>query len=258
MPSYEIVSVDESNVDELGFFCVTSKKHVGYAAKRSWLEKRFSEGMRIKLILTDDGARAGFIEYIPGKYTWRTVHASDFMVIHCIWVKSGKFPFKGMGTALLDSCIQDARQDGLKGVAVVASDDSWLTGKEFFLKNGFTQVDEAIPSFQLLTKEFEPAKQPYFPTDFEKRLEQYKGLSLIYTFQCPYIAKAVLELPPVAEKYGVDLNLIELKTAAAVRKKMPTPYGMVCLVNDGKILADHYISSTRFKNILERDLKLSL
>ena len=48
MSDLTIISVDNDNVAELGFFCVKNKKHVGYIAKLAWLHDRFKEGLRIK------------------------------------------------------------------------------------------------------------------------------------------------------------------------------------------------------------------
>lgn len=256
MDNYNIITVDSGNVEELGFFCVKNKKHPGYVAKLSWLKRRFKEGMRIKLICTNEGRNAGFLEYIPGEHTWRAVNAPDYLVIHCIWVASNKFPYKGMASALLDNCVVDAVASGRRGVAVVTSDGPWMAGKEVFIKNGFEQVDEAQPYFQLLVKPIKKGAMPEFPRDWGKRLGQYDGLQLVYTNQCPYIGKAVEELPPVAERYGIRLGLVELKNAAEARKKMPCPYGVISLVYDGRLLTDHPISATRFKNILEKDLNL--
>lgn len=74
----EIVDVDASNVDETRFFCMRSKpKAPGYRRKRDWLEARFAEGMRMKIIRK--GGR-GFIEYIPGQHAWRAVHADGRLV----------------------------------------------------------------------------------------------------------------------------------------------------------------------------------
>jgi hypothetical protein len=79
-----ILDVGPENVGELGFFCYMSKrKSEGYARKLSWLERRFDEGLRIKMLELPD---RGFIEYIPGEYAWRTVDARGFFFIHCLWV----------------------------------------------------------------------------------------------------------------------------------------------------------------------------
>ncbi len=258
MANYNIIAVDSTNVEDFGFFCVKNKKHPGYVAKLSWLQQRFGEGLRIKLIRTADKKQAGFLEYIPGEYTWRIVNAPDYLVIHCIWVASKKFPYKGMASALLKDCLQDAESSGKVGVAVVTSDGSWMASKDVFIKNGFEQVDEAAPHFQLLIKRLEQGPLPAFPRNWDERLSKYRGLQLLYTNQCPYIGKAVEELPPVAEKHGIRLNLVELNNAVEAREKMPSPYGMICLVYNGQLLAEHPISATRFKNILQKELKLEM
>ena len=72
-----------------------------------------------------------------------------------------------------------------------------------------------------------------------QRLRRFRGLQLIYTDQCPYIGKAIAELPPVAEKHGVRLKLVELKDPVKAREKMPSPYGVISLVHNGRLLADH-------------------
>ncbi|MBD3266962.1 GNAT family N-acetyltransferase, partial [bacterium] len=126
-------------MEKFGFFCIKNKKHPGYIAKRSWLRQRFEEGMRIQLILTPDGQQAGFLEYIPGEYTWRVIHAPNYLVILCIMVGKN-FSDKDLGSALLKDCLNDAKASGKLGVAVVTSDDSFLASREIFIKNGFEQV----------------------------------------------------------------------------------------------------------------------
>ncbi len=258
MADYKIVTVNVHNVEDYGFFCIKNKKHPGYIAKQLWLQQRFAEGMRIKLILTTDGKQAGFLEYIPAEYSWRVVNAPGYLIIHCIWVNSKKFPFTGMASALLQDCVQDAESSGREGVAVVTSGGSFMANQGVFLKNGFEQVDEAEPHYQLLMKRIGNGALPAFPKNWDERLQQYHDLQLIYTNQCPYIGKAVRELPPVAQKHGVQLKLVEMKDAAEFREKMPSPYGVFCLLFNGQILADHPISATRFKNILQKELKLAM
>ena len=253
---YRIITVDAYNAKEQGFFCVKNKKHPGYVAKMAWMQKRFEEGMRIKMILTAEGNQAGFLEYIPGEYTWRVVRAPGYLVIHCIWVNSKKLPHCGMASALLGACEEEARTNGKVGVSVITSDGTWMAKKDLFIKNGFEQVDEAETHFQLLIKRTGKGPLPAFPKNWSERLQQYRDLQLIYTHQCPFIGKAVVELPPMAEKHGIQLNLVECHDAAEAREKMPSPYGMICLVYNGRLLADHPISATRFRNILQKDLKL--
>ena len=254
MSGFSIATVNAENVEQLGFFCVRSKTHSGYVAKSSWLRQRFAEEMRIKLLLTEDGKQAGFLEYIPGEYTWRVVHAPDYLVVHCIWVNSKKFPFKGMASGLLGESLKDAESSGKHGVAVVTSDGPWMVSRDVFIKNGFELVDEAQPHYQLLVRRTGTGSPPVFPRNLTERLSTSSGLRLLYTNQCPYVGKAVAELPAVAERHGIRLHLVELKDAAEARERMPSPYGVVSLVYEGRLLADHPISATRFRNILQKEL----
>lgn len=256
MAEYSIITVDAGNVDKFGLFCVKNKKHTGYIAKRKWLEDRFREGLRIKLILTEEGQQAGFLEYVPGAYTWRAIEAPNYLVIHCIWVNSKKYPFKGMASDLLASCIQDAKNHKMSGVAAVTSDGPWMAKKDFFINHGFEVVDQAEPSYQLVAKKLKHSPVPSFPKNWRQRLEPYTDLQLFYTNQCPYIGKAVEELPPVARKFGIALKMVELNNPAEARAILASPYGMFSLVYRGQLLADHPISATRFRNILEKELKL--
>ena len=80
----KLVDVSAANVDSTGFFCYMSKrKSEGYRGKLGWLKERFAEGMRIRMPVSPE---RGFIEYLPGEYAWRAVHADGFMFIHCVWV----------------------------------------------------------------------------------------------------------------------------------------------------------------------------
>jgi hypothetical protein len=82
----KIVTIDATNVAEHGFFCYKSKpKSEGHRRKLDWLEQRFSEGLKIKIVY--EGKRpAGFVEYIPGEFAWRAIEAGGYLVVHCIWV----------------------------------------------------------------------------------------------------------------------------------------------------------------------------
>jgi L-amino acid N-acyltransferase YncA len=254
MHGYDIVPVDTDNMDELGFFCVKSKAHPGYIAKRRWLKQRFAEGMRVKLLRNAMGRDAGFIEYIPGEYTWRTINAAGYLVIHCLWLKSHEPSGKGLASLLIDDCVRDARENGFRGVAVVTSDGPWMAGGNVYLKNDFERVDTAEPYYQLLVRNVGKSVQPSFPTNWEQRLQRFEGLHCLYTMQCPYTGKVMRELPDVARRHGIMMHEWELHDSAEAREIMPSPYGMFALVHDGRLLADHPVSTTRFSNILRKDL----
>ena len=232
-----VLDVGPDNVGELGFFCYMSKKKSpGYARKMSWLERRFDEGLRIKMLELPD---RGFIEYIPGEYAWRTVDARGFFFIHCLWVV-GKSKGKGFADALLDLCIDDARQSGAAGVAMVTSEKNWLVGRQLFEKKGFVRVAEAPPAFSLMVNAFGDHRPPAFiDTSPAVRREFGRGLTVFRSDQCPYIESAVESAASAAASAGIDCRVVLLESAAEVRRISPSPYGTFGLVLDGELLGYH-------------------
>ncbi len=254
MGDFSIVAVDEENFEQHGLFCVGNKKHPGFAAKRDWLAKRFRDGLRFQMVYGDGSKPLGFVEYIPAEQSWRVVENADgFLMIHCLWVKSEKASMKGLAGELLQSVYREAEAGGKKGVAVVSSAGSWMAGSDVFLKNGFRETDSKEPYTLLIKGQHDG---PSFPENWQERLKNQQGLELLFTNQCPYIAKAVNELPPVAGRFGIKLALTEIEDAREGRSRMASPYGMVNLLYNGRLLADHAISATRFRNILQKDLGL--
>ena len=256
MNNIEIISVDSSSISKYGFFCgLKNPKIEGYQRKLNWLKQRFPEGMKLGVLYSASEGAVGFIEYIPGKYTWRAVGASGYMVIHCIVIMSLKYRGKGYGALLLGKCLQDAKEENKCGVVVVTSQGTWIAGKELFLENGFELVDKAPPSFELLVKKFGDAPLPTFEGDWEERLSGYgSGLSIIYSEQCPYIAKSVTEITNASHELGIDPKIIEISNCEEAQNA-PSAYGVFNLVYKGKLLAYQPISKRRFLNIMNRELK---
>ena len=166
--TFELITVNADNLDTQGFFCYMSKRKApGYSQKRDWLAARLAEGLKLHMVHETGGRTVGFIEYIPGEFAWRAVHAPGYLVIHCLWVV-GKGKGKGYGARLIQICLDDARAQGKHGVVMVASDGVWLAKKDIFLKHGFVEIAQAPPSFQLLAYRFDDAAPlPTFPTDWE-------------------------------------------------------------------------------------------
>lgn len=238
--AYKIVDVNEANIDEQGIFCLKSKKNTdGYKNKVKWVKEHFKEGLSLKLLLINEGPHRGFtsrgfIEYIPSEYTWRGIDARDYMVIHCIWVV-GRNKKQGYGRMLLEQCLNDAK--GMNGVAVVTSEQPWLTKKGFFLKNGFKLVQKAPPYFELLVKQLKDAPLPRFNNGWRERAAKYgSGLTVLYSDQCPYITSRVRYISAIAEKHDIPLRLVKLDDCRQAQSA-PAPYGVFSLLYKG-----HFIS----------------
>ena len=248
-----IINVDRKNIEDHPATCFLNPKHEGYQIKKSWIQKRFSEGLKIKLLYVGNEIKSnGFIEYIPGENAWRAVSAKDHMFIHCIWISPNKYKEKGYASLLVNEVIKDAKKEKMKGVCTVTSEGPFMAGADLYQKNGFKSVETAEPSFNLMVKTFKKGALPKF-NDWETKLKKYKGLNIIYSNQCPWIARAIPELTVLAKKKGLKLKLTELKTAKQAQEA-PSVYSSFNLIYNGKLLADHYISTKRFENIIKKEL----
>lgn len=254
MNRVEIIDTNPDNIREFGFCGYKNIKKEGYKRKIDWLKQRFSEGMKFQILHSESDGDVGFIEYIPGEYTWRAIEATGYMAIHCIMIISKKYKEKGYGSLILETCLRDAKKENMHGVAAVTSKGTWMVGKELFLKHGFEVVDEAPPSFELLVRRFTDAPTPEFKGDWGKKLDRYRsGLTIITSDQCPYCAKAVGEISETARKFGLKAKLIELNHCLEAQNS-PTAFGIFSIVYEGKLLADHPISNKRFMNIMNKIL----
>ncbi len=242
-----IINVTADNVDESGFFCYMSKKSSeGYQRKLAWLKARFAEGMKLKMVT--EGGR-GFIEYLPGHHAWRPVTADQYMFIHCIWI-TGQSKGKGLSQTLLKQAVRDAKAQGLAGVAMVTSQGNWLVGREFLEKHGFSSVDQAPPSFQLMVKKFRDIPSPRFTGQWDEKMRRYgKGVTIVRTDQCPYIDRSIEAVQTATREEGIKTRIIELKTAKEVREQAPSAYGVYGVVYDRRLLSYHPIGR---ENFLER------
>ena len=249
----KIISVNSENISEYQPVCFLNPKNEGYLKKLEWLKECFSKGLIIKLLYLENEKKCnGFIEYIPGEYAWRAVDAKGYMFIHCIWISPNKHKEKGHGSLLVKECIKDAKKEGKYGVAVVTSEGPFMAGKALFLKNGFTSIAKAKPSYELMIKTIKNGLLPKF-RDWEKQLSQYNGLNIIYANQCPWVARSIKELSEIANKKGLKLKIVELENARQAQDA-PSIYTAFNLIYNGKLLVDHYISSRRFLNIIEKEL----
>ena len=148
------------------------------------------------MLRSEKSGDIGMIEYAPGHHAWRPVEAEGYLVIHCLWVY-GQHKGKGLGSVLLKSCLEDAKKSECRGVAVVTSSESFMAGRDLFIKAGFVPVDR-IPCvsclggtiYELLVKKLQKTvPDPRFVVARERLLKRYsKGLTILAADQCPYAA----------------------------------------------------------------------
>jgi hypothetical protein len=255
MKGIKIIDTNMENILDYGVCGYKDIKKAGYPEKINWLKERYNEGMKIKIIYSENDGTQGMIEYIPGEFCWRPVEAKGYMFIHCIFVGFKKsYKKKGYATILLNECIKDAKKEKMYGVAIVTRKGPFMAGKEIFINNGFYVVDNASPDFELVVKKFDDnSPSPKFKEKLDERQNIYiKGVTIIRADQCPYTVKNVNEINEISKtKFGIKPKIVTLKNYKEAQNS-PCPFGIFCILYNGKIIAHHPISKTRYENILKK------
>ena len=231
MSDYQIIDTNADNIGGCGLCGNKNANNLGYRRKMNWLKERYAEGMRYTVLRSREFGDVGMIEYALGNHAWRPVDAEGYLVIHCLWVY-GKHKGKGLGSLLLQRCLEDAKKSKSRGVAVVTSSDSFMAGSDFFVKAGFIPVDSS-PPYELLVKKFKAtAPDPRFIVDRERALKRYKkGLTILAADQCPMVPKWVEDISQAARALGLKPKVVRIRSAKASRE-LPTPYGVFSIIYD--------------------------
>ncbi|WP_397538627.1 GNAT family N-acetyltransferase [Rummeliibacillus pycnus] len=246
----EIIDVNAENVDKYGFFCMRSKpKSDGYQKKLNWVKERLKEGLKIKII-QENGRQKGFIEYIPGEFTWRAINAKEYMVIHCFWIV-GKGQGRGFGSQLLNGCIDEAKQLGLSGVVLVTSEQGWLPNKKFFESKGFKMVDK-IDEFELMALSFNKNSKPQFFNWNESAKEYKEGITIFKSDQCPYIQDAVRNIIEASKDLSISVQIVDLDCYNVAQEKSPTPFGVFTVIYKGEIITYHPETKNRILKMINK------
>lgn len=245
------LEIIKNRLDQHGCYCMRSmQKHSGYIKKVKWTEENFDQGL--EYVQIKEGKKTlGFIEYAPGEQCWRVVHADGYMVIHCLWVGVSGM---GLGSQLVQLCVEEARQRKMKGVAVLTNADTgWTPSKDIFIKNGFSFVESGPYSFELYAYPFQDEELPYFPVDWNERLARFpEGLTILKGDQCPYLDVATENLVRAADTEHIRPEIIHFQDRAQMMELAPTPYGVFNVIYNGELIAYHRMTTKAFSRALQK------
>jgi glutamate dehydrogenase (NAD(P)+) len=191
---------------------------LGCVAKRMYFAVMMPEGMKAKLAYDDAGHAIGQIEYLPIETVLNRVVGRGLTFINCMWVPPQN-QRKGIGAALLNACIADARAKH-KGVAVLGYEGIDYMPAGFFLKRGFEVVEQEGPC-SLLWEKWASVEPPHFlPRKYKPKLS--KGVATIDFFwngQCPYSGRTLERVRQVAREMCDRVVLNEVETNSRTRVK---------------------------------------
>lgn len=229
------IELSKANIATEHICCAFSDKKCAssYALKKQWLINQFDHSYVFRRL--DERAKV-FIEYGPAESAWMPVLAPNYLAIGCFWV-SGKYKGQGHGKALLQSVIDDAKQQGKDGLLAVVGTTKFhfLSDTKWLLAQGFELCESTPSGFSLLSLDLRPkGKRPRF-TALARSGEcpEKKGCVVYYSHRCPYSEYHVKQsLMATCAKRKLPLMVIELATREQAQAA-PTPATIFSLYLDG-------------------------
>jgi GNAT superfamily N-acetyltransferase len=232
------IDLTKNNIGEEHICCAFSDKKCAqsYQMKKVWLANEFERGYVFRRL--DERAKV-FIEYGPSEQAWVPVRAPNTLMLGCFWV-SGSYKGKGHGKALLDSVIEDARQQGKDGVVTVAGSKKFhfMSDTKWLLDHGFEVCDSTPAGFDLLVLNLGGYKsKPIFNASVRSgECPEKNGLVVYYSNRCPFCEYHVREsLVETASKRSLPLKIIKLESVEQAQSA-PTPATIFSLFKDGKFV----------------------
>ena len=246
----EYINITGDNLEAEHLCCALSdKKHqAGVNTKRQWLSERLEEGHVFRK-LNEKGKV--FIEYAPLEMAWVPVVGENYMYIYCLWV-AGSFKGKGHGKALLEYCIEDAKNRGKSGICVLSANKKspFLSDKKFMQKNGFATVDTVPGGYELLALSFD-GTTPRFADSAKRQGIDNKELTIYYGLQCPYIPNCIEQVEKYCEQNQIALSLVPVDSVETA-KSLPGIFNNWAVYYDGKFETVHMLNEGYLKKLLAK------
>jgi GNAT superfamily N-acetyltransferase len=177
------------------------------AERRRFLTDRLAAGTAWGKIAYEDGVTVGWVDCFPAG-------VDGWVTIGCVAVARGAGG-RGIGTALVNAVVEEARARGTKGVTVGATVWDHMP-KGFFAKCGFADTDEKADMSRMILK-LGTAEDPRFPEAeslYRPELEEGKVVvDLIRTGKCPTIYQTHSLVKRAAEHFPGKVIVNEYATS---------------------------------------------
>ena len=167
----EYIRVNKDNLEKEHICCaISNNSDIQVSSKKAWLKERFNEGL---VFLKSIERGKCFIEYIPAENAWNPIEAPGYMYIDCLWV-SGSFKGHGYSSDLLNSCIEDSRMKGKKGLCILSSEKKrpFLADPKSMRKAMCSSIRVSAPSMQSM---YRSLRRPPLNTGYRLRLFIWKA-----------------------------------------------------------------------------------
>ena len=114
----------------------------------------------------------------------------------------------------------------------------WSPKKSLFIKNGFKKYDELTPNFELHALKFSNSSPnpQFYPLSSDRLREYTDGLTVLTSYQCPYIVGTIQNIRTIAEDMGVRLTIHEIQNCEEAQQNGFNPYGTFHVILNGKYI----------------------
>jgi len=234
----KLIQLTTENIDSEHICCAISDKKCAdsYQAKKDWLKKEFANGYVFRRL--NERAKV-FIEYGPAENAWVPITAPGYLNVNCFWV-SGRYKKNGYGKALLQTALDDAKQQGKNGLVTVVGTKKFhfMSDTKWLLRQGFETVEKTSSGFSLLVKKLdESAENPRFNESVKSgECPEKNGIVVYYSNRCPFAEfHAQASLVETAKNRNLPLTVIKLQTMEEAQQA-PSPATIFSLFLDGKFM----------------------
>lgn len=221
------------------------------------MNKAFEEGYVFRRL--NERAKV-FIEYGSAEKAWLPIIAKNYLNINCFWV-SGNYKKNGYGKALLQSAIDDAKEQGKSGLVTVVGTKKYhfMSDTKDLLKQGFETIESIQSGFSLLALKFKhKADKPSFKTIVKTgECPDKHGIVVYYSNRCPFTEYHINEsLKETATKRSFPLKVIKINTMEEAQN-YPSTATIFSLFLNGKFVTTDISAcmDSRFDKLIEKACK---
>lgn len=218
MHSVKIENLQESNIDDLIYVCSSKRlgdpiHEEGVTLKKRWLREMLAKHGSCAKIAYHNGKPAAQILYYPEEADVTKPHRREnVLVINCIYNPTPEAQKLGIGTKLLKSVIQDAKDRstclGKKPckfiLAKAFNTGEFLSMPEFYRKNGFLPAPEGGRMYLPIEGSYESITSigEYEPLDEDKN----KAV-IFYTPVCQFGYPFAVKIKGLVEEAAPNIKI---------------------------------------------------
>lgn len=247
----EFINITEENLMDEHVCCIirSKKLHPGIEEKRKWLKERLREGHVFRKL---NERATVFIEYAPLEKAWVPIVGKNFYYIYCLWVSSDQ-KGNGYGKALMEYCIEDARQHGQSGVCMLGAkkQKAWLSDQSFAKRFGFETVDMTDDGYELLSLSFD-GTQPSFAANAKKSVIEQQELTVFYDMQCPFIYQTITRIKAYCEDHSIPV-LFQKVDSLEKAKELPCVFNNCALFYKGRFQTVNLLDETALERMIKKN-----